>query len=283
VPNRHGSSESYRYGFQGQEKDDEIKGEGNSLNYTFRMHDPRIGRFFAVDPLTREYPHNSPYAFSENKVIASIELEGLEEIYYFNAQKTKYKGLDLALKILTKSGIMAELKKEFALNNKLTDIYINIKPLDLDGSAKGLTESTYNKVIGNHVGLNTIEVSKLIVDEKPKQKQVEFVVDNTLKKEKSAIFTSISEDFLEKAEANPELAKQIAFTIAHEIYVHGIDEKDQNDNIETGKEHRDFYNDPDYYKKTSDYYSPEYKDIKSNSKAGEYKKKIEEASKEIIK
>jgi len=78
VPNRHGSSNSYRYGFQGQEKDDEIKGEGNSLNYTFRMHDPRVGRFFAVDPLFKEYPWNSPYAFSENRLIDGAELEGLE-------------------------------------------------------------------------------------------------------------------------------------------------------------------------------------------------------------
>ncbi|TRX33779.1 hypothetical protein FNW52_14835, partial [Flavobacterium sp. ZT3R18] len=37
VPTRHGQSDSYRYGFQGQEMDNEIKGEGNSLNYTFRM------------------------------------------------------------------------------------------------------------------------------------------------------------------------------------------------------------------------------------------------------
>ncbi|OOV17730.1 RHS repeat domain-containing protein [Flavobacterium sp. LM4] len=79
VPSRHGSSDSYRYGFQGQEKDDEMKGEGNSLNYTFRMHDPRIGRFFAVDPLTKEYPYYTPYSFSGNKVIAFTELEGLEE------------------------------------------------------------------------------------------------------------------------------------------------------------------------------------------------------------
>jgi RHS repeat-associated protein len=78
VPNRHGSSESYRYGFQGQEKDDEVKGEGNSLNYTFRMHDARVGRFFSTDPLYREYPWNSPYAFSENRVLDMIELEGLE-------------------------------------------------------------------------------------------------------------------------------------------------------------------------------------------------------------
>ncbi len=82
VPNRHGSSSSYRYGFQGQEKDDEIKGEGNSMNYEYRMHDPRIGRFFATDPLFREYPWNSPYAFSENRVIDGVELEGLEQRHY---------------------------------------------------------------------------------------------------------------------------------------------------------------------------------------------------------
>jgi RHS repeat-associated protein len=78
VPNRHANSSNYRYGFQGQEMDNEIKGEGNSINYTFRMHDPRVGRFFAPDPLFRQYPHNSPYAFSENRVIDGVELEGLE-------------------------------------------------------------------------------------------------------------------------------------------------------------------------------------------------------------
>ncbi|WP_052483468.1 RHS repeat-associated core domain-containing protein [Flavobacterium sp. MEB061] len=79
VPNRHGNSKDYRYGFQGQEMDNELKGEGNSLNYTFRMHDPRIGRFFAIDPLTKKYPHYTPYSFSGNKVIQFVELEGLEE------------------------------------------------------------------------------------------------------------------------------------------------------------------------------------------------------------
>jgi len=78
MPGRHANTADYRYGFQGQEMDDEIKGEGNSLNYTFRMHDPRVGRFFAVDPLFKSYPWNSYYAFSENRVIDGIELEGLE-------------------------------------------------------------------------------------------------------------------------------------------------------------------------------------------------------------
>jgi RHS repeat-associated protein len=80
VPNRFDSIEDkdYRYGFQGQEKDNEIKGEGNSLNYTFRMHDARVGRFLSLDPLAKQYPHNSPYAFSENRVIDGIDLEGAE-------------------------------------------------------------------------------------------------------------------------------------------------------------------------------------------------------------
>jgi RHS repeat-associated protein len=70
--------DSYRYGFQNQEKDDELKGAGNSVNYTYRMHDPRIGRFFAVDPLASKYPQWSPYVFSGNQVVHMVELEGLE-------------------------------------------------------------------------------------------------------------------------------------------------------------------------------------------------------------
>ncbi len=81
MPRRSYSSGSqYRFGFQGQEADDEIKGTGNSWNYKYRMHDARIGRFFATDPLEPIYSYNSPYAFSENQVIAYVELEGLEKV-----------------------------------------------------------------------------------------------------------------------------------------------------------------------------------------------------------
>jgi len=79
LPGRNFSTSSYRYGFQGQEKDDEINGAtGTSYAFEYRIHDPRIGRFLSLDPLAAEYPHNSPYAFSENRVIDGIDLEGLE-------------------------------------------------------------------------------------------------------------------------------------------------------------------------------------------------------------
>ncbi|MEL6140712.1 MAG: hypothetical protein AAFU67_03755, partial [Bacteroidota bacterium] len=68
------NSSDYRFGFQRQEEDDEIKGEGNSVNYKYRMHDVRLGRFLSIDPLAPDYPWNSVYAFSENRVVASIEV-----------------------------------------------------------------------------------------------------------------------------------------------------------------------------------------------------------------
>lgn len=40
----------YRYGFNGQEKSDEIKGEGNSYTAQFWEYDPRIGRRWNMDP-----------------------------------------------------------------------------------------------------------------------------------------------------------------------------------------------------------------------------------------
>ena len=68
------------YSFQGQERDDEVKGAGNSYNFEYRMHDPRVGRFFAVDPLAAKYAYNGTYNFSENRVVDGVELEGLQVV-----------------------------------------------------------------------------------------------------------------------------------------------------------------------------------------------------------
>jgi RHS repeat-associated protein len=70
--------EEYRYGFNNQEKDDEVKGNANSVNFNYRMYDPRIARFFAVDPLSPKYPMLTPYQFASNNPIWMREIEGLE-------------------------------------------------------------------------------------------------------------------------------------------------------------------------------------------------------------
>jgi len=73
---------NYLFGFNSQEKVDEIKGSGNSYSFKYRMYDARLGRFLSVDPLEREYPWNSTYAFAENDVIRNIDLEGAEKYDY---------------------------------------------------------------------------------------------------------------------------------------------------------------------------------------------------------
>ena len=73
------ATDSYRYGFNGKENDNEIKGEGNQQDYGMRIYDPRLGKFLSVDPLTRGYPWYTPYQFAGNKPIWAIDLDGLEE------------------------------------------------------------------------------------------------------------------------------------------------------------------------------------------------------------
>lgn len=76
------SGTAYRYGFNGVEKTTEVSGERNHYEFKFREYDPRIGKFWSIDPLAASYPWNSPYAFAENRVIDGKDLEGLEWSYY---------------------------------------------------------------------------------------------------------------------------------------------------------------------------------------------------------
>jgi RHS repeat-associated protein len=81
MPGRKYNAGEYRFGFQGQEKDDEITGvTGSHVSFKYRIHDARLGRFLSVDPLTKDYPFQSPYVFSENRVIDGVELEGAERL-----------------------------------------------------------------------------------------------------------------------------------------------------------------------------------------------------------
>jgi hypothetical protein len=60
-------------------------------SFKWRNHQPDIGRFFNVDPLAEKYYYNSPYAFSENKVVAHVEIEGLEAAEYLLKQEIQKK------------------------------------------------------------------------------------------------------------------------------------------------------------------------------------------------
>jgi RHS repeat-associated protein len=70
----------YKYGFNGQENDNEVKGEGNSLDFGDRIYDSRLGRWLSLDPLQRKYPWESHYSFVSNNPILYIDADGKDKI-----------------------------------------------------------------------------------------------------------------------------------------------------------------------------------------------------------
>jgi RHS repeat-associated protein len=75
---KYNAGSGYRYGFNGKENDNEIKGEGDQQDYGMRIYDPRLGRFLSVDPITKKYPELTPYQFASNRAIDGVDLDGLE-------------------------------------------------------------------------------------------------------------------------------------------------------------------------------------------------------------
>src|SRR6218665_3418625 len=89
------NDKNYRYGFQNQERD----GEMGTYAFKYRMSNSKLVRFWSTDPLEKKYTWNSPYAFSENRLIDGIDLEGRKwrravtlplEIYNTLTSKTTY-------------------------------------------------------------------------------------------------------------------------------------------------------------------------------------------------
>jgi RHS repeat-associated protein len=106
---------AYRFGFNGQEKDDEIKGNGNSYDFGARMLDPRIGRWLALDPLAARYTSLSPYNFVANSPLAFIDPDGKRIKPHSSKDKAKILGF------LTKE---FGDKRLFAFNEK-SELYMD--------------------------------------------------------------------------------------------------------------------------------------------------------------
>jgi len=131
-------SGGYRYGFNGKENDNEVKGEGNQQDYGMRIYDGRIGKFLSVDPLTKAYPELTPYQFTENSPIQAIDLDGLEKYVVTNW----YNNNDVLRKITIKGIRSLDTKQLVDLNFKtinggdLTTKDVYVRNLYLNGRQK---------------------------------------------------------------------------------------------------------------------------------------------------
>jgi RHS repeat-associated protein len=72
------STVSYRYGFNGMEKDDEHT--QGKYDFGARIYDGRLGRWMSLDPLARKFPSISDFAFVANMPIWAIDPDGKDII-----------------------------------------------------------------------------------------------------------------------------------------------------------------------------------------------------------
>jgi RHS repeat-associated protein len=147
-------SASYRYRFNGKEKDTPgMGGGGNTYDYGFRIYNPKVAKFLSVDPLAREFPWNSTYAFAENDVIRSIDLEGRERsivIYDFSSDKITKTKLDLPKSGSLGNGVLVQSNH----GGETAFYYGNDIPNANITSFKKAYEGVKTDNQGNHVGYN---------------------------------------------------------------------------------------------------------------------------------
>jgi len=102
----------YRYDFNGKESDKEVS--SGFQDYGFRVNDTRIGRFFSVDPLSKQYPELTPYQFAANTPIQAIDLDGKEPWFMFGeippTTPLLRSPMDIDLEMAVKTGAQEAVK-----------------------------------------------------------------------------------------------------------------------------------------------------------------------------
>jgi RHS repeat-associated protein len=79
------------------EKDDEVKGQGNSYDFGARIYDPRVGRFLSLDPLIKDFPNLSPYAYAANNPTLYVDEDGKGPLWFLTDLLQRQLGVTVTL------------------------------------------------------------------------------------------------------------------------------------------------------------------------------------------
>jgi RHS repeat-associated protein len=117
--------DAYRYGFNGKEKDDEVKGGGNSLDFGARIYDSRLGRWMSMDPLQMKYASLSCYSGFGNVPIYLKDPNGKDII---PSTEKKYDGNDNPQNEHDLGDThISSLKATFNTKTQSFDVYYTVK------------------------------------------------------------------------------------------------------------------------------------------------------------
>ncbi|MDR3678864.1 MAG: RHS repeat-associated core domain-containing protein [Flavipsychrobacter sp.] len=116
----------YRYGFNGQERDDNLNGGATSgmgvdYGFKFREYDARVGRWFSPDALADKYPFESPYMFAGDNPIYFAD-KGGEYKFSANDLKLYRQNYPMIMKY-----IETQLQKDILRSTKIMEAYRSIR------------------------------------------------------------------------------------------------------------------------------------------------------------
>lgn len=147
--------------FVSQELDKDI--DVNWYQFRYRNHDPQIGRFIQVDPLSDKYAHNSTYAYAENRVIDGIDMEGTEYLSYLTSMYRMGYQLMWYEYPRTPSGTPVTSPITWYVN-KVNIIYENIPKAIQDSKRQGFTYVTGGPVTDMGRDYNAEELKNVTYD-----------------------------------------------------------------------------------------------------------------------
>src|SRR5690625_4230033 len=130
---------AYRYGFQGQEKDNEVSGKGNSYTAEFWQYSPRIGKRWNIDPVVK--PHESPYATFANNPIWFIDPSGADTIGYSSAVNKMAEGSKASNDLIEKSSAFVNFMSK--LNGVYSQVDVVLKSEEMGDTDEGTVSLLY--------------------------------------------------------------------------------------------------------------------------------------------
>ena len=133
-------SSEYRFGFNGQEKTDEISGAGNHFTALYWEMDSRLGRRWNTDP--KPVPFESPYLILGNNPIWKTDILGDSSVFDNKGNKLYYDKKDKDLRVFMKDGDKLKQIGELGKNVDLNKILGNILKDNMNEAKGGFFKMT---------------------------------------------------------------------------------------------------------------------------------------------
>ena len=151
---KYNAGSEYRYGFNGKEKDSEIKVKGNSYDFGTRIHDPRLGRWLSSDIITK--PFISPYNYSSNDPLNYLDPNGEDNIhFYYVITRTYVDGKLINAKPIKFSVIERNNEPNIFVHHKVELRFDGVGSAEKATVSKQIDTRFYPDVPGESSGLTT--------------------------------------------------------------------------------------------------------------------------------